>query len=118
MLAILTMDAARQDAMAWQRPVAAPADILETPVQSLQEDLQAVMHLQRVSPELQLSVYPPHGTQYVRHRDAFPDDGSEAGVRRVRARLSGCIAPWGLLQLGTNAAPALVTQHEVQSISS
>ena len=52
-------------------------------LQELQEDLAAVMNLQRVSPEVQLSIYPPHGTQYVRHRDAFPDDGSTAGIRRV-----------------------------------
>ena len=33
--------------------------------------------------EHQLSYYPANGSQYVRHRDAFPDDGSEKDQRRV-----------------------------------
>ena len=36
--------------------------------QELQEDLLSCMHLQYSTPELQLSMYPPHGAQYVRHR--------------------------------------------------
>lgn len=44
-----------------------------------------MMHLRHASAEYQLSVYPCHGSQYVRHRDAFPDDGSDEHQRRVRA---------------------------------
>ncbi len=53
--------------------------------QELQADLQAVMALAQRSAEYQLAVYPSNGAQYVRHRDAFPDDGSEEGMRRVRS---------------------------------
>jgi hypothetical protein len=41
------------------------------------------MHLRQRSAEYQLSHYAPNGSQYVRHRDAFPDDGSEEQQRRV-----------------------------------
>lgn len=34
--------------------------------------------------ELQLAVYAGQGTQYVRHRDALPDGGTEHDQRRVR----------------------------------
>jgi hypothetical protein len=37
------------------------------------------------SAEFQLALYPGASAQYVRHRDAFPDDGSEPHMRRVRA---------------------------------
>ncbi len=43
------------------------------------------MHLRQRSAEYQLSHYAPNGAQYVRHRDAFPDDGSEEQQRRVCA---------------------------------
>ena len=65
-------------------PAAGRYSPVDAASQELQEDLQTVMHLQRLAPELQLSIYPQHGAQYVRHRDAFPDDGSTADVRRVR----------------------------------
>ena len=42
-----------------------------------------MMHLRQQSAEYQLSIYPCNGSQYVRHRDAFPDDGSEDHQRRV-----------------------------------
>lgn len=54
-------------------------------MQELQADLQAVMALAHRSAEYQLAMYPSNGAQYVRHRDAFPDDGSEEHMRRVRA---------------------------------
>lgn len=46
-------------------------------------DLRQVMHLGQRSAEYQLSHYGSNGAQYVRHRDAFPDDGSEDQQRRV-----------------------------------
>ena len=52
-------------------------------MQELQGDLRQMMHLRHQSAEYQLSVYPANGAQYVRHRDAFPDDGSEDHQRRV-----------------------------------
>lgn len=51
--------------------------------QDLQDDLSQMMNLQHTSPELQLSVYPRNGAEYVRHRDAFPDDGSDEHQRKV-----------------------------------
>ena len=53
------------------------------PPQELQADLRQVMHLRQRSAEYQLSHYGSNGAQYVRHRDAFPDDGSEEQQRRV-----------------------------------
>lgn len=53
-------------------------------LQELQEDLRQVMKLGQQASEYQLAYYPPNGSQYVRHRDAFPDDGSEEHQRRVR----------------------------------
>lgn len=53
-------------------------------LQELQEDLRQVMKLRQQTSEYQLAYYPPNGSQYVRHRDAFPDDGSEEHQRRVR----------------------------------
>lgn len=52
-------------------------------LQELQADLRQVMHLRQRSAEYQLSHYGSNGAQYVRHRDAFPDDGSEEQQRRV-----------------------------------
>ena len=54
-------------------------------LQELQADLSQVMHLRHRAAEYQLAYYPPNGSQYVRHRDAFPDDGSEEYQRRVRS---------------------------------
>ena len=82
---------------AHKRPVTGP-DVRAPGLQDLQEDLAAVMALQRISPELQLSIYPAHGTQYVRHRDAFPDDGSTADVRRVRCAGRGSCTCGALLE--------------------
>ena len=53
-------------------------------VQELQGDLRHMMHLRHQTAEYQLAIYPSNGAQYVRHRDAFPDDGSEDHQRRVR----------------------------------
>ena len=52
-------------------------------MQEVQEDLAHLMKLRQTAPEFQLSVYPPNGSQYVRHRDAFPDDGSDENQRKV-----------------------------------
>ena len=62
--------------------------------QELQGDLRQMMHLRQQSAEYQLSVYPYNGAQYVRHRDAFPDDGSEGHQRRVgcSSQRSACSA--------------------------
>lgn len=49
-----------------------------------QEDLGEALALRQRAAEYQLALYPGSGTQYVRHRDAFPDDGSEEQQRRVR----------------------------------
>ncbi|EIE25588.1 P-loop containing nucleoside triphosphate hydrolase protein [Coccomyxa subellipsoidea C-169] len=69
----------------------------------LQADLRRVMHLRQRSAEYQLSHYAPNGAQYVRHRDAFPDDGSEEQQRRVTAILyanpTWCPADGGKLRL-------------------
>ena len=51
--------------------------------QEVQDDLSHRMKLRHTSPEFQLSIYPPNGAQYVRHRDAFPDDGSDEHQRKV-----------------------------------
>jgi hypothetical protein len=56
-------------------------------IQDLQEDLRQVMRLGLQTAEYQLAYYPPNGSQYVRHRDAFPDDGSEEHQRRVSTLL-------------------------------
>ena len=48
------------------------------------------MTLRQRADEYQLALYPGGGAQYVRHRDAFPDDGSEEQQRQVRAW-----AAWG-----------------------
>lgn len=52
-------------------------------VQELQQDLHQVMNLEQQSAEYQLAVYAGRGSQYVKHRDALPDDGSDANQRRV-----------------------------------
>jgi hypothetical protein len=46
------------------------------------------MALRQRAAEYQLALYPGGGAQYVRHRDALPDDGSEDHQRRVRAALA------------------------------
>ena len=52
-------------------------------LQELQQDLHLAMNLERQSVEYQLAVYPGGGSQYVKHRDALPDDGSDPQQRRV-----------------------------------
>ena len=54
----------------------------------IQEDLAEAMALRQRAAEYQLALYPGGGAQYVRHRDALPDDGSEDHQRRVRAALA------------------------------
>jgi Rps23 Pro-64 3,4-dihydroxylase Tpa1-like proline 4-hydroxylase len=50
-----------------------------------QDDLHEVMRLRQRSAEYQLGFYPGNGAAYHKHRDAFPDDGSEEVQRRVTA---------------------------------
>eukprot|EP00899_Mesostigma_viride_P026454 jgi/Mesvir1/6994/Mv09133-RA.1 len=46
-------------------------------MQRVQEDLRSVMRLPRGAAEYQLALYPSNrNAKYLRHRDAFPDDGS------------------------------------------
>lgn len=52
---------------------------------ALRGDLETFTALNRGVTELQLAAYPGSGAHYVRHRDALPDDGSEAEQRRVTA---------------------------------
>ena len=53
------------------------------------------MALAQRSAEFQLALYPGGGAQYVRHRDAFPDDGSEEHMRRVRVCYKcSCLLAW------------------------
>ena len=51
--------------------------------QELQADLRSVMRLEKRSAEYQLAVYMGAGSQYVKHRDALPDDGADPNQRRV-----------------------------------
>lgn len=41
------------------------------------------MRLEKRSAEYQLAVYMGAGSQYVKHRDALPDDGADPNQRRV-----------------------------------
>lgn len=52
-------------------------------LQELQTDLHTVMRLAKRSAEYQLAVYMGAGSQYVKHRDALPDDGADPNQRRV-----------------------------------
>lgn len=61
-------------------------------LQKLQQDLHLAMDLEQQSAEYQLAVYPGGGSQYVKHRDALPDDGSDPNQRRVRLVLSSVSA--------------------------
>ncbi|KAL0019058.1 hypothetical protein WJX79_000911 [Trebouxia sp. C0005] len=56
-------------------------------LQEVQADLHSVMHLEKRSAEYQLAVYVGGGSQYVKHRDALPDDGADPNQRRVTAIL-------------------------------
>ncbi|KAL3146189.1 Egl nine 1 [Trebouxia sp. C0010 RCD-2024] len=56
-------------------------------LQDLQTDLHAVMRLEKRSAEYQLAVYMGAGSQYVKHRDALPDDAADSNQRRVTAIL-------------------------------
>ncbi|KAL3157277.1 hypothetical protein ABBQ38_001510 [Trebouxia sp. C0009 RCD-2024] len=56
-------------------------------LQDLQTDLHAAMRLEKRSAEYQLAVYMGAGSQYVKHRDALPDDGADPNQRRVTAIL-------------------------------
>ncbi len=58
-------------------------------VQEVQADLHSVMHLEKRSAEYQLAVYVGGGSQYVKHRDALPDDGADPHQRRVSCRVLG-----------------------------
>ncbi|CAL8460864.1 g395 [Coccomyxa elongata] len=99
---------ARGDHILWLHPGKAPATLPAlaaylNALQELQADLRQVMHLRQRSAEYQLSHYGSNGAQYVRHRDAFPDDGSEEQQRRVTAILyanpNWCPADGGKLRL-------------------
>jgi len=55
-------------------------------MQKLQADLHSVMRLEKKSAEYQLAVYVGGGSQYVKHRDALPDDGADPNQRRVSCK--------------------------------
>ena len=55
-------------------------------MQELQEDLLSFMHLQPSTPEVQLSIYPPHGAQYVRHRCCLSWSGNCSSLERSASR--------------------------------
>lgn len=56
-------------------------------LQEVQADLHSIMRLEKRSAEYQLAVYVGGGSQYVKHRDALPDDGADPNQRRVTAIL-------------------------------
>ncbi|DBA82113.1 TPA: Egl nine 1 [Trebouxia sp. C0004] len=56
-------------------------------LQEVQADLHSVMRLEKRSAEYQLAVYVGCGSQYVKHRDALPDDGADLNQRRAGALL-------------------------------
>lgn len=56
-------------------------------MQEVQADLHSVMRLEKRSAEYQLAVYVGGGSQYVKHRDALPDDGADPNQRRVSRRV-------------------------------
>lgn len=58
-------------------------------LQQLQKDLHRFMRLEKQSAEYQLAVYEGGGSQYVKHRDALPDDGADHNQRRVSYRSIG-----------------------------
>lgn len=60
-------------------------------VQEVQADLHSVMRLEKRSAEYQLAVYVGGGSQYVKHRDALPDDGADPNQRRVSCRVIGVV---------------------------
>ncbi len=60
-------------------------------VQEVQADLHSVMRLEKRSAEYQLAVYVGGGSQYVKHRDALPDDGADPHQRRVSCRVIGVV---------------------------
>lgn len=79
---------ARGDCFMWLHLGRPPLDTavfapLVVALQELQEDLQEFMRLRNNIVEYQLAHYPGNGGQYVKHRDAFPDDGSDLQRRRV-----------------------------------
>lgn len=57
-------------------------------MQEVQADLHSVMRLEKRSAEYQLAVYVGGGSQYVKHRDALPDDGADPHQRRVSCRVT------------------------------
>lgn len=60
-------------------------------LQELQSDLHCVMRLAKRSAEYQLAVYMGAGSQYVKHRDALPDDGADPNQRRVGSNCCACL---------------------------
>ena len=60
-------------------------------VQEVQADLHSIMRLEKRSAEYQLAVYVGGGSQYVKHRDALPDDGADPNQRRVSCKNHRCI---------------------------
>ncbi|KAK9816267.1 hypothetical protein WJX74_008892 [Apatococcus lobatus] len=85
---------ARGDAISWLHPGRSPATVASFPAvlsafQDLQDDLQEILHLRRRTAEYQLACYPANGSQYVKHRDALPDDGSDPTQRKVTGIVYG-----------------------------
>lgn len=81
---------ARGDFIVWLHSGRPPLDSaafapLVVAFQELQSDLLEFMKLRKSTTEYQLAYYPPNGSVYKKHRDAFPDDGSEQNQRRVRS---------------------------------
>lgn len=79
---------ARGDSIAWLHPGKSPMDTpafasLSVAFQELRSDLHEFMKLSSNVSEYQLAYYPTNNMGYKKHRDAFPDDGSEPQQRRV-----------------------------------
>ncbi len=97
---------ARGDAVAWLhtgeppasscRGLSAALDLLS----AVRADLSVFLRLARNVAEYQCAVYPGSGAAYARHRDAFPDDGSEVCQRRITAVLYCNPPDWDTATLG------------------
>ena len=81
-------------------------------MQELQDDLQQILQLRRRTAEYQLACYPPNGAQYVKHRDALPDDGADLMQRKVLCLLPSfhsIFRPFLFSLITSDYVPSLVT---------
>ena len=117
----ITDTTARSDLVLFLHPSQPPSTpgsslaVVLSRLAALRHELGNLLRLDAPEPEFQLGVYPGGGAAYARHRDAFPDDGSTRGMRRLTC-VAYCNAPDSDCRSGGGALRLFVPGRQAEKM--